>query len=223
MADEERRTKTYTDRDCRLVPPPPWLQSQLPEAVSYDSTTRENTPPAVPLVTDLCLIIITDSSSRTPQQDLQLDLLPQRLDFPTTPGRPNNAWTSPTTPGLLPQRLDSSTRPAAGALLSASPAPGLLQRLDYSHIAWTSLQRLNFSHNAWAYPPRLDFSHKLQQPRTKPRPSRLRPSATQPTGLYFSLSFSPISSPIFSPLFLFTPFPSFYNLIHVSPMLLSLI
>ena len=39
--------------------------------------------------------------------------------------------------------------------------------------------------------------------------------------LYFSLSFSPISSPTFSPLVLFTPFPTFYPLIHVSPMLLS--
>ena len=41
--------------------------------------------------------------------------------------------------------------------------------------------------------------------------------------LYFSLSFSPISSPSFFPLFLFTPFPSFCSLIHVSPMLISLI
>ena len=39
--------------------------------------------------------------------------------------------------------------------------------------------------------------------------------------LYFSLSFSPISSPSFSPLVLFTPFPRFYLLIHVPPMLLS--
>ena len=41
--------------------------------------------------------------------------------------------------------------------------------------------------------------------------------------LYFSLSFSPISSPICSPLFHFTPIPSSYPLLYVSPIYLYLI